>query len=110
MIDLIILAILSILFGIKFQIHYYLAAGAGFVTGFLFGGMSILFNIIPSAVIVFGFPLTYAFSSSTPIDLAYFVTNSGALMGGYIAGSMLSIIFMPFKMLGKVFKTLFKII
>lgn len=110
MIDLILLAITSILIGIKFQVHYYIAAGIGFLIGVIFGGLSILLNVIPAVVITFGFPLTYALSSAAALDLPYMVVNSTSLVAGYLAGSIVSILFIPVKLVSKIFKTLFKLI
>ena len=110
MIDLILLAVTSILIGIKFQVHYYIAAGIGFAVGIFFGGLSILINVIPAIVITFGFPITYALSSAAAIDLPYMATTSTALVVGYLAGSIISILFIPVKLVSKIFKTLLKLI
>ena len=103
-IDLILLSAIAVIFGLKISLNFIIIAIIGFLIGLFFGGLSLLLKLIPSLILVFAVPIGLAFYLNLPFEIMTIVFVSGPLFIGYVAGSLLSIVFLPVKIIGKIFK------
>ena len=100
MLSLVILTALSLLF-LKFPFSFLVVGAAGVAVGFFFGGLFSLLNVLPVAVLTFVTPLVYARSELALPLIMTVAVNSAALTAGYIIGILLSMVFLPFRLAGK---------
>ena len=110
MIDFILIAILGVVFGVYFPLHYFVIGAAGLLVGFFFGGLLFFLKILPVLFISFIVPLVYAISSANQLNLLAIAIASGALTVGYSAGAALAVVILPFRIIKRILKFFWKII
>lgn len=107
MIDLLILIVLSVVFGLFVPVGFAIVAAAGLFVGLFFGGLSILLKLVPALVLVFAAPLFLSSRLSIPLALITLIISSGSLFVGYLAGSLIAVVLTPFKIFGNLLSRVF---
>jgi hypothetical protein len=103
MLDFILIALLSVAL-IHFELHFLIVVGIAFLVGLFKGGLDFVFKLLPVALISAILPVAYASYQAVPFSFVTVGINAASLTAGYVAGSLLSTVLLPVKLLGKLIK------